>query len=202
MIHPDTELRFVSNEIGFGVFATKTIPMGTIVFAKDSLDIEITDEQFVRLTQLEQHYADKFSYIDERGVRILSWDHGKYVNHNCSPNTMSTGYGFEVALRDIQTGEEITDEYGLFNIDVSIPISCGCENCRGVLDPSDADIYADDWDDKIQLALNHVSGVNQPLWELLSAQTRLDLMNYLSGSGNYISVRRLKFLPVIHSNLA
>ena len=32
MIHPDTELRFISPEIGFGVFATKLIPQGTITW--------------------------------------------------------------------------------------------------------------------------------------------------------------------------
>jgi hypothetical protein len=29
VIHPDTELRFVSDEIGYGVFATALIPRGT-----------------------------------------------------------------------------------------------------------------------------------------------------------------------------
>ncbi len=202
MIHPDTELKFVSEQIGFGVFATKDIPKGTITFVKDSLDIELTEEEFLRLSQIEQTQADKFSYIDERGMRVLSWDHGKYVNHSCEPNTMSTGFGFEIALRDIIAGEEITDEYGLFNIPVPIPLSCGCESCRGELHPSDHEVYADTWDERISSALDSAKDVSQPLWEILPAQTRLDLMNYLSGGGNMPSVRVLKYYPVVQSNLA
>ena len=41
MLHPDTELRVVSADIGFGVFATALIPKGTIVYIKDPLEIEI-----------------------------------------------------------------------------------------------------------------------------------------------------------------
>ena len=38
MIHTDTELRFVSPEMGFGVFATKLIPRGTLTWVRDDLD--------------------------------------------------------------------------------------------------------------------------------------------------------------------
>ena len=38
MVHPDTELRFVSPAIGWGVFATRDIPTGTITWALDVLD--------------------------------------------------------------------------------------------------------------------------------------------------------------------
>ena len=30
MIHPDTELRFINNVVGYGVVAKKLIPKGTI----------------------------------------------------------------------------------------------------------------------------------------------------------------------------
>lgn len=81
MIHPDTELRFVNEEIGYGVFATRPIPTGTIVCAKDGLEIEFTLRQFERLDAAHRAVVNKYSYIDQRGVRIVSWDHAKYVNH-------------------------------------------------------------------------------------------------------------------------
>ncbi|MHC5084588.1 MAG: SET domain-containing protein, partial [Planctomycetota bacterium] len=34
MIHPDTELRKVNETIGYGVFATRHIPKGTILYVK------------------------------------------------------------------------------------------------------------------------------------------------------------------------
>ena len=38
MIHPDTELRYVNDAIGYGVFATRHIPCGTITWVRDHLD--------------------------------------------------------------------------------------------------------------------------------------------------------------------
>jgi hypothetical protein len=49
MVHPHTELRFVSPQIGWGVFATRLIPRGTIVWALDSLDQRFTPDQVAAL---------------------------------------------------------------------------------------------------------------------------------------------------------
>ncbi len=193
MIHPQTELRHVSPEIGVGVFATAPIPQGTIVYAKDSLDIEITDQQFAQLESVSRKMADKYAYIDERGIRIVSWDHAKYVNHKCACNTISTGYGFEIALRDIAVGEEITDEYGLFNIAVPIRVTCGCANCRKVVRATDVDRYGDVWDTQVRDALRHVRAVPQPLWELIDPATLAALSGYLAGQQPYRSVKTLKW---------
>src|SRR5437667_9311451 len=38
MIHPDTELRLVSERVGYGVFSTRLIPRGTITWTIDELD--------------------------------------------------------------------------------------------------------------------------------------------------------------------
>ena len=38
MIHPDTEIQFISEEIGYGVVAKKLIPRGTITWVLDALD--------------------------------------------------------------------------------------------------------------------------------------------------------------------
>ncbi|MDH5436552.1 MAG: SET domain-containing protein [Gammaproteobacteria bacterium] len=193
MIHPDTELRFVSDEIGYGVFATKPIPKGTIVYIKDSLEIEITKHRFSRLDSSHKDIVEKYSYIDERGVRIVSWDHAKYINHKCDCNSMSTGYGFEIAIRDIAVDEEITDEYGLFNIPVAIEVNCGCVDCRKILMPTDIDTYANDWDSQVMEAINNAANVDQPLWDIMDMETRTDLMSYLSGQSDYRSVADLKY---------
>ncbi len=39
MIHSKTELKFINDLVGYGVFATETIPEGTIVYVKDSLKL-------------------------------------------------------------------------------------------------------------------------------------------------------------------
>lgn len=193
MIHPHTELRYVSPEIGIGVFATTLIPKGTLVYVKDPLDIELTEQQFDQLDGLSRRMADKYAYIDERGIRIVSWDHAKYVNHRCECNTISTGYGFEIALRDIAPGEEITDEYGLFNMAIPIPVTCGCANCRKVVCGTDIDRYADRWDIQVRDALGYVREVPQPLWDLVDPATQAALEGYLSGRQPYRSVLTLKW---------
>ena len=193
MIHPDTELRFVSPEIGYGVFATRAIPKGTIVYAKDQLEILVNNRQFNKMDQHHRDIVEKYSYMDEKGVRIISWDHAKYVNHKCECNTMSTGYGFEIAIRDIKKDEEITDEYGMFNIPVEIPIHCGCKDCRRVLLPSDIDNYADQWDSLVLDALKLVEKVKQPLWKVLETESMQELQSYLAGQSEYRSVSSLKY---------
>jgi len=194
MIHPHTELRFVNSTIGHGVFATTDIPKGTIVYVKDCLEIELSQPAFCALDPYHQSVVDKYSYIDENGVRILSWDHAKYVNHRCNCNTISTGYGFEIAIRDIFEGEEICDDYGLFNIDQEIPLACNCPNCRGMLRPDDLDRYHEQWDKWVRSALGKVRQVSQPLMDFMCKDTREHLNAYLDGSEPYLSVLALKWL--------
>ena len=110
MIHPDREVKYINEALGSGVFATKALPKGTILYVIDSLEVELTSKQFNSLKKNMRDIVDTYSYINEKGHRILSWDNAKYVNHKCECNSMSTGYGFEIAIKDIDYGEEITNE--------------------------------------------------------------------------------------------
>lgn len=49
MIHPDSELLFVSPQIGLGVFATRFIPKGTITWVFDPLDQIVSPEKAARM---------------------------------------------------------------------------------------------------------------------------------------------------------
>ena len=97
---------------------------------------------------------ERYSYIDARGVQIVSWDHGKYVNHCCQCNTMSTAYGFEIAIRDIEVGEQITDEYGMFNLKEPMKLRCSASSCRGEVRAADLDRLYPVWDEQIKAALD------------------------------------------------
>ncbi len=193
MIHPNTILRFINDDIGYGVFATTPIPKGTIVYVKDELDIEIPKRKFIELDKAHQQAVAKYSYIDQRGVRIVSWDHAKYVNHRCDCNTMTSGYGFELAIRDIAQDEEITDEYGLFNFTAPIQVNCGCANCRKTVLPTDIDNFFQTWDSLVLDALRHVPEVSQPLWDIMDSETRTDLTSFLSGQSAYRSVISVRY---------
>jgi hypothetical protein len=108
---------------------------------------------------------------------------------------MSTGWGFEIALKDIQLGEEITDEYGLFNLEYDMPVGCGCEDCRGIVRMDDIDSYHVDWDQRVQSAMLKLNDVVQPLLSHISADVSESLQSYIRGESPYISVTTLKYEP-------
>ncbi|MFP5470279.1 MAG: SET domain-containing protein [Bacteroidia bacterium] len=197
MIHPKTELRHVSDTVGYGVFATEFIPEGTIVYVKDSLEIDVSEEDYQRHSKPIQDIIEKYSYIDERGYRIISWDFAKYVNHSCSCNTISTGYGFEIAIRDIQIGEQITDEYGIFNLDYEMPCECGSPSCRRAIKPSDFETYHKLWDEKITRSLAKLKDVEQPLYSLIERNCKKELESYLNSRGRYRSIYNLRYRKAV-----
>jgi uncharacterized protein len=49
MLHPHTELRFISETMGSGVFAARLIPKGTITWVRDDFDQAFTVEQVERM---------------------------------------------------------------------------------------------------------------------------------------------------------
>lgn len=196
MIHPKTELKFIDDNVGYGVFTTDLIPEGTIVYVKDSLELIISPTDYLMHAKEMQEVVDKYSYMDESGNRIVSWDFAKYVNHCCNCNTISTGYGFEIAIRDIQKGEQITDEYGIFNIEKEMELICGEKNCRKKILVSDFDTHYKDWDEKIKHSMRQLFKVEQPLMPFIEEKTRKDLDDYFSNPDQYKSVYSLKFNKV------
>ncbi|MCO6476372.1 MAG: SET domain-containing protein [Phaeodactylibacter sp.] len=200
MIHPHTRIQFINEEMGYGVFATQFLPKGTITYVKDSLEMEINPEAFEHYSPEMQEVIEKYSYIDEKGVRIVSWDFAKYVNHCCNCNTMSTGYGFEIAIRDIQPGEQITDEYGIFNIGKEMELQCHHSNCRRRLSPGDFEKYYRQWDEQLRDALAVLLAVEQPLLPIIEPKAQEEFMAYLQGKAPYRSVYTLKYFPQFASN--
>lgn len=192
MMHPDTELKYINDVVGHGVFARKFIPKGTITYVKDSLEIEISPEEYLAHPKAVQDIIEKYSFVDPNGYRIVSWDIAKYVNHCCNCNTMSSGYGFEIAIRDIQPGEQITDEYGLFNVSYEMDLVCSQLNCRRKLRIDDFDTYQQEWDAKVHDALGKFQAVDQPLMQFLDTTTVNELNDFFADPSNYKSVIALK----------
>ncbi|MFA5784020.1 MAG: SET domain-containing protein-lysine N-methyltransferase [Phycisphaerae bacterium] len=192
MIHPQTCVKYVNGQIGYGVYATAFIPKGSIVYVRDMMDCEISPRDFAAMDECYRQMAEKYSFIDEKGYRVVSWDAAKFVNHRCDFNTISAGFGFEVAVHDIQSGEEITDEYGLFNLDHDMFCCCGSRNCRKVVRGDDVARYHRKWDKIVKEALKYATRVDQPLWEYMDAVTKKSFTDYLEGTGPYVSVLSLK----------
>lgn len=188
MIHPSTELRYINADIGFGVFATVAIPVGTIVYVQDKLDISVPEHEFNAMDGHMKRNVEHYSFIDERGNRVVCWDHAKYVNHCCHPNTISTGYGFEIAIRDIEAGEQITDDYGLFNVTYETEFSCDITDCRKNVLREDLVKYHLAWDKQIIESLRYLDKVPQLLLPYMDNLIRDQLYSYISGADEYLSV--------------
>ena len=187
MIHPDTELRFANPRIGHGVFATRFVPKGTITWVRDRLDQAFTP---VAVGQLPAVYHDiilKYSFIDARGHFVLCWDHARFVNHSCTPTCRSAGYDFELAVRDIQPGEELTDDYGSLNLEYDFDCSCGVAACRRQIRPGDLLRYGDMWDSIVADAFHLIPTVPQPLWQLVDEKDAVE--SALAGRSRIASVK-------------
>ena len=173
MIHPSTELRFINNHIGYGVFATDFIPRGTITWVQDSFDQVFSPAHVDRLSPFHQAILDKYAFTDARGSFVLCWDLGRFVNHSCAPAALSPGYNFEIAVRDIAPGEELTDDYGTLNLDTPFACSCGMPECRRIVGPEDAVHYSDRWDQLVSEAFPLISTVQQPMWHLVREKSNV-----------------------------
>lgn len=167
MMHPDTELRYINDEIGYGVFATKLIPKGTIVWVQDDLD-QVLDPAFVeKLDPLRKQDVLKYSFKNQFGQYILCWDKARFVNHSFHPTCVATMYDLELAARDILPGEELTDDYGTLNLDE--PFDCLPEPgaTRSRVMPDDLLRYYREWDEIAAAAFERFNQVEQPLLHLV-----------------------------------
>jgi uncharacterized protein len=170
MIHPHTQLGFVNETVGYGLFATQLIPKGTIVWALDSLDIRLDPSTVKSLDPLRKKEILKFAYRDREGTYILCWDLGRYINHSFNANCIPTAYNFEIAARDIYPGEQLTDHYACLNLDE--PLDCfpeeGCVKTQVM--PEDLLNYYQEWDRQVAEAMLSFNKVEQPLKSFIAPE--------------------------------
>jgi hypothetical protein len=175
MLHPATELRFISPEIGYGVFATELIPQGTITWVRDELDRTFSPEEFAAMLDTSDVYREqltKYAYRDESGNYVLCWDLGRFMNHSCNSSCLGYNLDFEMAIRDILPGEELTSDYSTFHLtsDEGFVCGCGSTNCRKVVTDDDLHTQSDRWYSLMHQAFLLVDHVPQPLENLMTAQ--------------------------------
>jgi hypothetical protein len=188
MIHPHTELRFINDKIGYGVVALKHIPQGTITWAIDKLDRIFSPEQVRAMDDLYQQVLDKYTYRNAEGNHILCWDNARFVNHSSHANCITTAYEFEIAIRDIQPGEELTDDYGYLNLDEPFEVEPEEGSNRNVIYPDDLLRYYPEWDEKLLNAFPNILRVEQPLFHLLEKRIREKVKSISIGESKMDSI--------------
>ncbi|MCB9195858.1 MAG: SET domain-containing protein [Flavobacteriales bacterium] len=194
MIFPKTELKFISDEIGYGVVATEFIPKGTITWALDALDREFSPQQYNGMSQKYQQILSFYTYRNNRGNYVLCWDHGRYVNHSFNSNCITTAYDFEIAVRDIYPGEQLTDDYGYLNVEE--PFEALDEgHDRKVVYPDDLERYHADWDNKLRDAFPLITQVDQPLKHLVDPKLWAHIEEIASGEKQMKSILDCLYRP-------
>lgn len=126
---------------GKGLFAKAPFKKGeefVVTTDEEPYDEKIyTDEEFKKFTEwciANGKEWDAVSNGDGTHTAAISDREkhpGNYGNHSCDPNVAGSNGGL-IALRDIETGEEITIDYAQFSAkDWSMKCNCGAANCKG-----------------------------------------------------------------------
>lgn len=192
MMHPDTELKWISDQKGFGVIATKLIPKGTITWVQDELDIVYPPEKPDELNPLTRSLFEKYSFRNSKGEYILCWDMAKYMNHSFRSNCLSTAYNFEVAIRDIKEGEELTDDYGYLNLTESfVPEDEGTD--RKIVHPDDILKCYKTWDEALNPLFSIMHELEQPLFDLLPEDIQDEVLLVTKGEKKMLSTKNLYY---------
>ena len=192
MLHPDTEVTFIDQEIGYGVVAKKKIPKGTITWIQDPLDRVFTSDEVDRLDDIYKAVLDTYTFRNKDGHFVLCWDNGRFINHSFKSNCLSTAYDFEIAIRDIEEGEELTDDYGYLNI--STKFKARDEGTRRkYVYPDDVKKYYKTWDKKLDEAIKDTVKVQQPLGRLVGEKLWLLLKDIAKGDRKMDSILNLYY---------
>jgi SET domain-containing protein len=116
---------------GLGLFATRLIPRGTVwwtattqncvcvsrpqydVLMKSNLEHSTWSREFLNAIQM-------FGYInDDTNELVVAVDDSRFVNHSDDPNSISNPddpNNQAMAARDIEPGEEITEDYRTYSM--------------------------------------------------------------------------------------
>lgn len=187
MIHPDTELKFINTEIGYGVVATEFIPAGTITWVLDKLDREFSPLEFQSMEPIYQNILDTYTFRNNNGNFVLCWDNGRFVNHSFNSNCLTTAYDFEIAIRDIHPGEQLTDDYGYLNI--AQPFRGINEGTRRkTVYPDDLLKYYKVWDKKLLKVFDKIPNLKQPLRTLITEELWNEIGNVANKSTEMQSI--------------
>ena len=122
---------------GSGVFSTRPIPRGEVVHTLDGKPIS----QIQCYWRIATGRLPSDSPLQIGRNRYLELDRlSKSINHSCQPNCILTKVSTLIAVRDIETGEEITYDYsmtvapGFFEyFFFHMKCECRAHNCRQII---------------------------------------------------------------------
>lgn len=101
---------------GIGLFANQFILKGTIIWKFNPIvDKIVTENEINKLRQILdpdifKEFRTPISRL-EKDIYVIYGDNTKFTNHSFNNNIISGDDLFTIAKRDIQIGEELTENY-------------------------------------------------------------------------------------------
>lgn len=137
--HPSVEIR-TSAIVGDGLFAAEPLDADVVVIRLGGR--LVTTAELHRLFDAadDGEYIDTFAVDTDLHVVLPSGTAAHFGNHRCDPNLWPVS-ALEIATRRaVESGEELTIDYGLISDDATFRMACVCgsERCRG-------EVTGEDW---------------------------------------------------------
>ena len=132
--------RMKGNSIaGFGIYATRNIRRGEIIFHGEEKAQRIVTKRYVEKNWNEEEklHFRRYAYPVSPELFIL-WDEDPSEwapqNHSCDPNTAFDGLNV-ISIREVKNREELTLDYAQFLDENMEPFQCQCgsSKCRGLI---------------------------------------------------------------------
>lgn len=167
---------------GKGLFAAVFIPAGTIICFECKNCKVSSQEEISKLDEPKRSFLLEHAYKRDDGNYLIPCGYEIYLNHSCNSNILDSGLGFDIVVRDINIGEEVTYDYRQFYEDSSYELICFCneENCSKIVRcihpiPEELKNF---WNNKIKKTLPLIKQVPQPLKQELLNNSE-DFRKYL-----------------------
>jgi len=98
---------------GQGLFALTHISAGTMI-----CDWTVSSALIQDVPHLTIDYVKKYGWLDKGTHKLrVAIDDTRFINHSYKPNTYTGADMCQYALRDIEPGDEITEDYSKFDAD-------------------------------------------------------------------------------------
>ncbi|HYR08283.1 MAG TPA: SET domain-containing protein [Longimicrobium sp.] len=155
-----------ASELGYALVTTRPVRCGTVTMVECA--------RCGRITPAEARAAGRLAFVTSHAP-ITRWTYPDFLepcdpriyygNHSCDANTLDTHLGFDIAVRDIPAGTELSVDYRRF-LDRTIDFPCRCRavRCCGrvrcLAVPAEVEEV---WSQRLTAALERVPRLEQPL---------------------------------------
>lgn len=97
---------------GLGLFAGCKVPRGAVVSVwNPSSDLACNPALVEQLPEPIRSTCRHYGYVDRGGFFRFAAGPERYINHSDEPNLIGDPVHFRIALRDIEKGEELVEDY-------------------------------------------------------------------------------------------